>query len=191
MMTRLFLRVLVCLVLLAGARQTWPLELQEILDNTMITPPARIGFREERHNKMLKEALVLTGYLEYLEKGRLRKVIETPFQEALLIEVDRIVIERDGKTRTLPLSKSRSLKTMLGGIEAILAGQTDRLLHVFSYELDGTDSAWSMVLKPHSRRIARQLRALVVTGNYGSVTSIRFDLKDGEWHLMEILESEP
>ena len=189
-MARLFLCVLICLMLLPATRQSWSLELQEILDHTMITPPARIAFREERHNKMLKEALVLTGYLEYLDEGRLRKVVETPFQEAFLIEVDRIVIERDGKTRTLPISKSRSLRTMLGGIEAILAGQTERLLQAFSYELDGTDSAWSLVLKPLSRRIARQLNALVVTGNYGSVTSIRFDLKDGEWHLMEILGSE-
>ena len=190
-MTILILRVFVCLMLLSVARQTWSLELQAILDYTMITPPARIGFREERHNKMLKEALVRTGYLEYLDEGRLSKVVETPFQEAFLIEVDRIIIERDGEIRTLPLSKSRSLKAMLGGIEAILAGHADRLLQVFSYELNCTDETWSMVLKPVSHRIARQFNALVVTGNDRAVTSIRFNLKDGEWHLMELLESDP
>jgi Outer membrane lipoprotein carrier protein LolA-like len=173
------------------AHLSWSLDIQTVLNSATVSPPARVGFREERHNKMLKEALILTGYLEYLEAGRLRKVVESPFQEALLIDNDRIEIERDGKTRTLSLSKSRPLQTMLGGIEAILAGQTARVERVFNYQLSGTADDWSMQLTPHSRRISKHLTGLLVTGNSAAVTSIRIDLKDGEWHLMEIVKTDP
>ena len=162
------------------------LELQAVLERTMVTPPARVGFREERFNEMFAESLVLTGFLEYLEEGQLRKVVETPFKEAILVRRDRIEIERDGETKVLPINKSRSLKTMLGGIEAILAGQTERLEKVFSYELTGAETDWSLQLTPRSRRISKQLKGLTVKGDGQSVTSIRFDLNGGEWHLMEI-----
>jgi hypothetical protein len=163
------------------------LDLDAVLARTMITPPSRVGFREVRHNRMLKDELIITGYLEYLQKGTLRKVIEAPFEEAYLIQSDSIEIERAGVTTTLSLRKSRVLTTMLGGIEAILAGETEELMSVFDYELSGVEEDWSLELLPRSKRIAKHLSCLTVTGNLESVTAIRFDLKDGEWHKMEII----
>ena len=186
-MKKLFL-IASMLLLLSGNAAA--LELQSVLEQTMVTPPARVNFREERFNEMFAESLVLTGFLEYREEGQLRKVIETPFEEAFLVRRDRIEIERQGETQVLPINKSRALKTMLGGIEAILAGQAERLEKVFSYELTGAEADWSLQLTPRSRRVARQLKGLTITGDDQSVVSIRFDLNGGEWHLMEI-EKEP
>ncbi len=168
----------------------WSLELQTVLENTRITPPDRVAFREERHNQLLKEPLLLTGYLEYLGDGRLRKVVETPFQESFLIEAGRIEVERDGKTRKLRISKSKSLRVMLAGIEAVLAGQSDKLESVFAYELSGTERSWSLQLKPLSRKVAKQLSGLLIKGDDNSLLSIRFDLQGGEWHQMDILNDE-
>ena len=162
------------------------LDLQSVLDKTMITPPSSVNFREVRHNRMLKDELVITGYLEYLQEGSLRKVIETPFEEAYLIRPDSIEIDREGVTKTLSLRKSRTLRTMLGGVEAILAGQTEQLKSVFEYELSGVANDWSLQLRPRSRRIAKQLVGLTVSGDDESVTVILFELKDGEWHRLEI-----
>jgi hypothetical protein len=162
-----------------------------VLENTIVSPPARVDFREERHNRMLKEALVLTGYLEYLEEGRLRKVVETPFRESFLVEGERIEVTRGEEVSTIPLGRSKALRTMLGGIEAILAGRTDKLESVFHYTISGSSDDWSLALAPRSRQISRHLVGLTVTGDASSVTSIRFDLDDGEWHLLEILSDKP
>lgn len=134
--------------------------------------------------------MVLTGYLEYLEAGWLRKVVESPFEEAFLIGPNQIEVERNGETRKVALNKSKTLRTMLGGIEAILAGQTSKLEAVFRYELSGTEGAWSLQLVPISRKISKHLTSLQVVGNDRSVTSIRFELKGKEWHLMEILNTD-
>jgi len=175
-----------CLALASSC--VWALDLETVLVNVAVTPPARVAFREERHNSLLKEPMVVSGYLEYLEAGRLRKVIESPFEEAFLIDADQIEIERDGEIRKLPLKKIKFLKTMLGGIEAILAGETDHLVSVFRYELSGTVDSWSLRLEPISNTASRHLAALSVTGDDKSVSSIRFELRDGEWHLMELMD---
>jgi len=187
---KVILRTLSASLLLLTPTCLWSLDLQTVLENTAVKPPARIGFREERHNPMLKEPIMLTGYLEYLKPGQLRKVIETPFEEAILITEYSIVIERDGKTRRLSLRKSKAVRAMLGGIEAILAGQTDRLASVFRYELSGTSAAWSLQLEPISAKLSAQLTAMLVQGDENSANSIRMELKDGEWSLMEFLLDE-
>jgi hypothetical protein len=168
----------------------WSLDLDTVLENTAVTPPASVEFREVRHNPLFKEPMIITGYLEYIKAGRLRKVVETPFEEAFLIDKDHIEVERNGKIRKLSLHKSKFLKTMLGGIEAILAGQSEHLASIFNYELSGTSSSWSLRLTPLSRSASRHLKSLLVTGNENSVTSIRFDLREGEWHLMEIISAD-
>lgn len=180
-------RLLVAAALVLASGQGFALELDAVLQRAMVAPPARVEFREERHNKMFEESLWLSGYLEYLEDGALRKVVVDPFEESFHVYLDRIEIERGGETEVLPAGKSRSLKAMLGGIEAILAGHTGRLEKVFRYEVVGTEADWSLQLTPKSRRVARQLKGLVVTGNDESVTSIRVELRGGEWHHMEIL----
>ncbi len=164
----------------------WAFDLESVLEGTKITPPARVRFREERHNPLLKEALILSGYLEYLEQGQLRKVVESPFQETLLISGDKIEIVRDAETQTLSAKHSRSLRTMLAGIEAILAGREEQLLAAFSADLTGTADAWNLSLAPRSKRISKQLIGLKVSGNAEAVTSIRIDLSGQEWHRMEI-----
>lgn len=168
-----------------------PLELRDVLSHTTVTPPARVAFHEERHNPMFETPLELTGYLEYLEVGVLRKVVLTPVEQAFLVQTDHVVIERDGQTQTLSLNKSRALKTILGAVEAILSGEAEKLESEFDYELSGTTDSWSVRLTPSSRRIARQLTSLHVIGDGESAISIRFDLSDGEWHQLNILRDEP
>lgn len=183
-MTRWLLTASIILLLSDSALA---LELQAVLERTMVSPPARVEFREERHNALFDEPLQLTGFLEYLEGGELRKVVETPFEEAFHVLGDRVEIERDGETQSLPVSKSRALQTMLAGIEAILAGQVGQIEKVFTIDLSGSEADWSLRLTPRSRRIAKQLHSLVVAGDDRGVTSFRFDLSGSEWHQMDLL----
>jgi len=174
-------------VLLVLCEPAYALDLRTILENSAVTAPSRVDFREERHNPMLKEPIVLTGYLEYLRPGHLRKVIETPVKETFLVTDDYIEIDRDGKTRRLPLSKSKPIRAMLGGIEAILAGQPDKLESMFHIELSGSSCSWELMLEPRSKRVASHLTHLLVKGDDETLLSIRTDMKNSEWSLMEIL----
>lgn len=169
----------------------WSADLASILAATAVEPPARIGFREERHNPMFKEPMVLEGRLEYLDAGTLRKVVEAPFEEDILVEDDRITVVRDGKTRRVSLHRSRALKTILGAIEAVLAGNQDRLEESFRCEIAASGDGWSLQMTPLSRGVSKRLSLLEVTGNERAVTSIRISLPNDEWHLMQIGDELP
>jgi len=172
--------------LLFSIQPAQALDLRAVMENTAVAPPAQVGFQEERHNPIFDEPMLLTGRLEYLASGTLRKIIETPFEEDILIEAGHVVVARDGETRKLALNRSRALKTILGAIEAILSGNSDELEAVFHCELSGTDDAWALQMTPISRSVARRITRLEVRGDDQSVTSIRINLQDDEWHLMSI-----
>lgn len=180
--------LLITFIVLCGP--AYALDLKTILEKSAVTAPSRVNFSEERHNSMLKEPIVLTGYLEYLKPGHLRKAIETPVKESFLITDDHIEINREGEVRRLSLRKSKPIRAMLGGIEAILAGQPDKLDSMFHSELSGTACSWELQLKPRSKRIASHLTGMLVKGDDKSLLSIRIDMKNSEWSLMEILPTE-
>lgn len=184
-------RALVALSAVLLCSPGWSADLATILGKTAVEPPARIAFREERHNPMFKEPMVLEGHLEYLDSGTLRKLVQIPFEEDILVADNRITVVRDGKTRRVSLNRSRALKTMLGAIEAVLAGDRDRLEASFRCEVAAADDGWSLRMTPLSKSVAKRLSLLEVTGNEQAVTSIRISLPNDEWHLMQIGDELP
>ena len=132
----------------------------------------------------------LGGYLAYPAAGRLEKSIETPFQEMLRVDGDEISILRDGEERRISLRNRKSFRVMLSGIEAIMAGNAAMLDEHFEATISGSVEDWRIELRPRDRRLARQLLKMDVTGD-AHVRSIRFEMPDDEWQLLEIHSGEP
>ena len=171
---------------LITAAPAFSTELSVILATSRVSPPASVAFQEERHNPMFERPLILDGHLEYVGPGALRKVIESPFQEALSIKAGELLITRNGETHRLPVKRSKALQALLGAFEALLSGDAVRLESVFDYEVTGDVSNWTIDLKPKSRRIGKHLSSLHVVGNSNGVSRILISLRDGEWHVMSI-----
>ena len=183
------LLMLVCFGPDHGSADCGELDLQSILERSAIYPPGAVSFREERHNPMLKEPLVLTGTLEYLEPGVLRKTVDSPFQETYLVEPDRVTVERGQSVEVLRAGQGRLIAAFLGGIEALLAGDFERLTESFEVCAQGNAQAWELNLTPRSRRMARHLEGLQVDGTSETIQNIRINLDDQEWHSIEILHA--
>lgn len=167
------------------------LELSEVLERTRVTPPDLVSFRETRYNPLLKEPMELTGYLQYPQAGQLRKVIESPFQESMLVDGDMIELVRDGRTRRVSLRNRQSILTMLQTIESLLAGNASVLEEVFEHELTGTEDSWRLRLTPTTKRLAKQLGQLTVCGGQSTIDEIRFEMHNGEWQRLEIIRPAP
>jgi hypothetical protein len=165
------------------------LELGDVLERTRVSPPDRVSFRETRFNPLLKEPIELTGYLEYPKAGQLRKVVESPFQESMLVNGDTIERTREGRTRRLSLKNQKSIFTFLQSIESLLAGNTAMLEQLFELELSGTEESWRLRLTPISERLAKQLDHLTVRGGLETIDEIRFDMPNGEWQQLEIIQA--
>jgi hypothetical protein len=181
--------ILTAILWLAEGHLAHALEFGEVLERTRVSPPNRVAYRETRYNPLLKEPMELTGYLEYPQAGQLRKVIESPFQESMLIDGDTVELTRAGRTKRLSLKNQKSVLTMLQSIESLLAGNTAMLEQLFELELTGTEDSWRLRLTPTSARLAKQLEYLTVCGGQRAIDEIRFDMQNGEWQRIEIIQA--
>ena len=75
---------------------------------------------------------------------------------------------------------------MLSGIEAIISGDENQLMDSFELELHESDGDWSIRFTHRSRRVARNLEGLYVSGSDDVIVSIRVNLGEGEWQLIEL-----
>ena len=171
------------------AGPAWSAEIETVLKNVSVTPPARVEFIELRNNPLFEQPMELTGFLEYLAPGSMRKVIQSPFSESYLVDQDYVAVERDGEVRKLSIRAARSLQSMLSGLESMLSGNQEMLEKNFEYDLQGDEQDWTLSLQPHSRRVSRRLSGMVVTGNDQRVCTIRVDLPGNEWHSIQLLET--
>ena len=169
----------------AGANCATP-DLESVLAAVAIDPPQSVRFREERHNPMLDEPMLLTGTMEYLERGKMRKRVETPFQESYLVEPGQVSIERGTEIDVIRGRQGKFIAGFLGGIEAVLAGDMHALEASFEIRLEGTPQAWTLNLSPRSKRLAKHMQSLIVKGNTEHVDSIRVQL-DEEFHVMKMI----
>ena len=181
----IFFNLLFLLFLSSSLNAEQPPDLDQLLERLRVQPPTRVAFTEQRQNRLLKEPMVLSGYLAYLAPGRLEKTIETPFRETLRVDGDEIAIMRDGEERRISLRNRASFRVMLNSIEAIMAGGGDTLREHFDITVSGDDAAWRIELLPHARRLQRQLLKMDVTGG-AQVESILFELPGGEWQRLDI-----
>jgi hypothetical protein len=174
------------------ALPTWvvasePVSLQDVLAITVVTPPSRIRFYEEKHNSMLAEPLRLTGTLEYDGPGYLRKIVQTPFAESFAIDGDQIVVNRNDETQVLNLNRSRSMQLFVQVFQAILAGDNARIDHDFETTLAGTADAWSVMLVPRLQRMRKRVPKLQLEGDAEALQRITIELDAGESHIMTLI----
>lgn len=169
------------------AAVAWAADIEAVLKNVAVSPPARVEFIEQRNNPLFENPMKLTGYLEYLAPGKMRKVIQSPFNESYLVDDDYVAVERDGSVRKLSTRSARSLQSMLSGLEAMLSGDRDMLEKDFEYDLQGCIQHWTLSMQPRSKKVSRRLSGLVVSGDDDRVNSIRVNLPGDEWHSMQLL----
>jgi len=129
------------------------------------TPPVSTGFVEYRFSHLMKKPLRTSGTLEYRAEGVMTRKVESPFQETTDIDGDTVRIARAGRaTRTLSLQRAPQLRVLLGSFRALLEGKLAPLAVDFDITLEDQAQNWTLTLRPHDARLAKQLDHIRVFG---------------------------
>lgn len=166
-----------------GARPTMsssgPLDIVQRLAQQ---PPTQTAFAEARFSSLLDRALVLKGKLAWEGGDRLERKVTQPYSEHTQIDGNRVSVTRKGHgTRHFSLGRAPAMKALLDGLLAVLAGDPQRLRGVFDATLQGrSDAYWTLVLVPHSRKLAHQLKGLALDGYGGTLRCIEIDQSGGD-----------
>lgn len=172
----------------ATARATGAPALSELLARITLRKATQTRFNERKFIKVLDEPVDSSGVLRYEPPGRLEKRTEKPLREAMLIDGNRLSLERDGRRRTMTTEQLPGVGSLVGGLRDTLAGDEKALAREFRIVVTGTWPRWQMSLLPSTVEGARLVSRIDVRGNERRITEVETLQTDGDRSLMTLAE---
>ena len=148
--------------------------------------PARAAFHERKHMALLDRPLDATGELSFTPPDRLEKRTITPREERVVVDTERLTLERAGKRHTLDLRANPAVAVLVESIRATLAGDLAALQRGYSTGLDGTPERWRLTLRPLDAAGSAIVERIDIDGEKAVVKAVEIRQADGDRSVMTI-----
>jgi hypothetical protein len=148
--------------------------------------PARATFVERKHMALLDRPLESTGELSFTPPDTLEKRTLEPREERVVVDGERVMLERGGKRHTLDLRSNPSIAVLVESIRATLAGDLAAVQRAYTTALDGTPERWRLTLRPLDAAGTAIVERIDIEGEKAAVKTVEIRQADGDRSVMTI-----
>jgi len=149
---------------------------------------ATARFVERRYLKVLKSPLELSGTLSYDAPDRLVKRTLEPRPETLTVDGERLVIEAQGRVRTLRLYDYPLAWAFVESFRATLKGDMAALGRFYRLALEGGPQRWQLSLTPRDPKMSALIESVLIDGRKGRINKIEIREAQGDRSVMTVVE---
>ena len=147
----------------------------------------RATFVELKYLSIATKPIESSGELMFIAPDHLEKVTTSPTPERLVVDGDKLTVERNQRKYTLELARYPELAAFIESIRATLAGNRDALEHVYKVALAGRgDDDWTLTLTPLDSRTSKVIRAITLDGTGEQLRTIVIQQADGDHSVMQL-----
>lgn len=175
-------------VLAALAARAADLGVTELFDRLAKHKPSRATFVEKKYLALLDRPVESRGELAFTPPDRLEKRTVSPKPERLVIEHERMTLERAGKTYTLGVHDNPGVAVLVESIRATLAGDLAALTKTYSAAVAGDASHWKLTLRPLDPEVSTLVERIEISGAQDEVRAVEIFQKDGDRSVMTLAE---
>ncbi len=146
---------------------------------------ADLTFVEQRSSAFLVGEIELKGTLKYIAPDFIEKRVETPYIHKIKINGDKLSVEKttnrgETSTQQYSLSSSESLRTMVEGFRATLAGNLAVLIDNYHIALEGDMLGWMVTLTPKKPELLDHIEKIALAGAKREIRTIETVNADGD-----------
>lgn len=182
-------KTLAGLLLLLGstALQAADFSLSELMQQLGQKKSGTATFVEKKYIAMLKQPLESSGELAFTAPDRLEKRTLKPKPEAVLLEGNKLTLERnDGRKMSVNLADRPEVSAFVESIRATLSGDRTALERYYTPALSGGSEQWQLSLTPLQPRMQKVISQIRIAGARAQVKTIEFLQADGDRSEMTI-----
>ena len=188
------LAVLAVFLLAPGARgpaiaAQW--DVAQLMQSLAQQQGGRVTFVEKKFIAMLDRPVESSGELIYQPPARLEKRTLKPKFESLVLDGDRLVVERGKQKHTLQLAQYPEVAAVVDSIRDTLAGNLKALERQYRVDLEGGPDRWTLTLLPSDTRIAAIVQRIRISGARDELRQIEMLQADGDSSVMDIHRAPP
>lgn len=178
----------ICAILLAGAAlpglAAW--DLAQLMDELARVKGGRARFVETKYIALLDKPIVATGEMSFRAPDRLEKRTLTPRPETLLLERDRLSIERDKQKLSINLASQPEALAFVDSMRAALSGNRQALEKHYALHLAGRRENWTLTLLPSDPALAAIVQRIRIGGQENRIRSIETLQADGDRAVLSL-----
>ena len=127
------------------------------------------------------------GELSFTAPDRLEKRITKPKSEAVVLDGDKLLIERsNGRKLTMSLSERPEVSGFVESIRATLLGDRAALERFYAISLSGAAEQWQLSLTPLQPQMLKIISEIRIAGARDAIATIEFLQADGDRSIMTI-----
>jgi hypothetical protein len=183
MTARLWIAALLLAALPAAAA---PFGVAELFEALAKRKPQRTAFHERKFLSLLDRPVESRGELAFTPPDRLEKRTVSPRPERVVVDRERITLERGGKTYSMGLRDNPGVAVLVESIRATLAGDLAALTRTYSAGLDGSEAKWRLVLRPLDPAVSTLVERIEIGGARDEVRTVEIFQADGDRSLMTL-----
>ncbi len=160
--------------------------IEQLMQDLAKAKPDHATFKEKKFIALLDAPVESSGELFFSAPDYLEKRTLLPQVESLIVEGNKILIERGSKTYYFTTQNLPELGTLINSIRGTLAGNRNALERSFDLSLEGKVTDWRLQLIPTNEKMQKILKHIHITGNNNQIHSIEMAQVDGDHSLMLI-----
>ena len=177
---------------MAPGAQAGAFSLQQLMQGMAQVKSSRGRFVERKTLSIVNTPLEYTGGLAYTAPDRLEKFTQSPKQERMLLEGDKLTLENAKKQRrVVMLSEYPMVRAFTESIRSVLAGDLPSLQRFYKVSLQGTQESWRLLLVPTDATMQGVVQEIRFAGSRNSIKIIEILEKQGDLSVMTITEVGP
>lgn len=162
------------------------LNIQQLMESLAKAKPNHATFTEKKYIALLDEPVESSGELFFVAPDQLEKRTLLPQAETLLVNGNKILIERGNKTYYFTTQNLPELGVLINSIRGTLAGNQRALESSFHLKLTGNIDEWTLQLSPTNEKIQKLLKYIHIAGHQSQIQSIEVFQVDGDRSHMRI-----
>lgn len=178
--------LLLCVLLLAGPARGADWDLLRLMQALAQNPGGRVSFVERKYLAVLDQPVESSGELVYVAPSRLERHTMKPKRESVVLDGDRLQIQRDKRTLNLRLTDYPQVAAFIDSIRATLAGDQAALEASYALSLSGKAERWKLALLPSDPKLAELVLRIEVSGSRGEVREVEILQADGDRSVLSI-----
>lgn len=184
---RAFLALLAASMLAAPAHaadSAWTLD--RLMSTLARNKSGRATFTETKTLSIAAQPIESSGELVFVAPDHLEKHTLAPKPEHLVIDGDKLTVERNQRKFTMPLSQYPELGAFIESIRATLAGNRYALEAIYKVAIAGHGDDWTLTLSPIDTRMQQVVRTITLEGTRDVLRSVAIRQADGDHSLMRL-----
>lgn len=148
---------------------------------------SELNYRETKYLAALDTPLMTEGVLRSLPDDTLEMEVRSPQWAKYIITPQRFtILRRDKPAREIELQDEPRLAGFVAAFRAMRKGDLALLRQYYATELNGSENAWQLRLRPLDEDLAGHISYLYLQGNEGVIEEIVTIQSDGDRSTMQL-----